>query len=115
LESVDPERVILQLQDIDFQKSPGVFNIFVNLPDDAEPDVRGPYYAAYFAPFAQNTTDSPESFDISALLNRQIASGLWDESQEVDVQFIAIDPEGKVTTVIDDPVSIGQVKRAIST
>jgi len=56
--------VILQLQEIAFEKSPGVFNIFVNLPEGADPDPRGPYYAGYFAPFAQNQTEEAESYDI---------------------------------------------------
>ena len=101
--------VVLQLQDIAFEKSPGVFNIFVNLPEGTPPDPRGPYYAGYFAPFSQNQTDAPESFDITGLLNRQVGGGLWDGS-EIDVQFIAIDPAGQVTNVVRDPLSIGQIR-----
>lgn len=105
----DAAPVLLQLQEFAFDGSPAVFNIFVNLPDTAAPDPRGPYYAAYFAPFAQNQTEEPESYDISELLNRQLDAGLWDGG-EIGVQFIAIDADGQVKSVISDPVSIGQVR-----
>jgi tyrosinase len=101
--------VILQLQDIAFEKSPGIFNIFVNLPEGTAPDPRGPYFAGYFAPFSQNQTGEPESFDITGLLNRQVERRLWD-GNEIDVQFIAIDPAGQVTNVVRDPLSIGQMR-----
>ncbi len=108
-EAAELSPVVLQLQEIDFENAPGVFNIFVNLPDGTPPDPRGPYYAGYFAPFSQNQTGAAESFDITNLLNRQVAAGLWD-GEEVDVQFIAIDPAGQVTTVVRDPISIGQIR-----
>ncbi len=103
--------VVLQLQDINFENPPGVFNIFVNLPDGTAPEPQGPYYAGYFAPFAQNEYQPGEadSYDITALLNRQIARGLWD-GEEIDVQFIAIGPDGSVTQVVRDAVSIGRIR-----
>ena len=101
--------VVLQLQNVVFEQPPGIFNIFVNLPEGTAPDPRGPYYAGYFAPFAQNQTEQPETYDITAMLNRQIARGLWD-GEEIDVQFIAIGPDGTVTDVIRDPLSIGRIR-----
>jgi len=85
---VSDEPVLLQLEDIDFEAPPGIwYALYVNLPEGAAPDPRGPYFAGIFAPFAQNMSDEPSTFDITGLLNRQIEAGLFDGG-EIGVDFV---------------------------
>ena len=87
-EAVQDQPVLLQLEDIDFDVPPGIwYAIYVNKPDDVPPDPRGPYFAGIFAPFAQNMSDEPTTFDITGLLNRQIDAGLFDGG-EIGVDFV---------------------------
>jgi len=80
--------VLLQLEDIDFDAPPGIwYAIYVNAPFGTAPDPRGPYFAGIFAPFAQNTSDEPTTFDITGLINRQIEAGLFDGG-EIGVEFV---------------------------
>ncbi len=99
------QTVLLQLEDIDFDVPPGVwYAIYVNKPAAAPSDPRGPYFAGIFAPFAQNMSDEPTVFDITGLLNRQIAAGLFDGGR-VGVEFV---PNRDDPTV--PPIDIGRVR-----
>ena len=86
--AADEQPVLLQLENIDFDTPPGLwYAIYVNKPDAVDADPRGPYFAGIFAPFAQNMSDEPTTFDISGLLNRQMDAGLFDGG-EIDVDFV---------------------------
>ena len=99
------EPVLLQLEDIDFETPPGVwYAIYVNMPGGTTPDPRGPYFAGIFAPFAQNMSDEPSTFDITGLLNRQIAAGLFGGG-EIGVDFV---PSRDVGTA--PSIDIGNVR-----
>ncbi len=99
------EPVLLQLEDIDFDTPPGIwYAIYVNMPEGTTPDPRGPYFAGIFAPFAQNTSDEPTTFDITGLLNRQIEAGLFDGG-EIGMDFV---PSRDVGTA--PAIDIGNVR-----
>lgn len=86
--------VNLVLQGIRFAQAPGIsFRIFVNHPKDLPYDLEAPSYAGIYSPFAPPKT--PEgltaSFDISGLLNRQIAAGLYDGGT-LTIEIVALNP-----------------------
>ncbi len=98
--------VVLQLEGIDFETPPGIYYfIYVNMPDGTTPDPRGPYFAGIFTPFAQFMTNEPTSFDITSLINRQIAAGLFDGG-EIDVEFVPSGDADNIPEINIDRVRI---------
>lgn len=105
LTDTEAQPVLLQLEEIDFEIPPGIwYAIYVNLPDDVEPDPRGPFFAGTFAPFAQNASGEPEMIDITALINRQVDVGLFDGG-EISVEFVPSEERDDLPTI-----DIGRVR-----
>ncbi len=113
--------VLLELGMIDYAEPSGHwYEIYINLPEGAEPETLSAYYAGNASFFAQSRTlrenmnmkgeHQPVRLDITGLLNRQIQEGLWDGG-EIVVQFR---PNGLETATesmpVDQQISIGSIR-----
>jgi hypothetical protein len=86
--------VMLVLDGIRFTEAPGLFfRIFVNHPSGSPYTLDAPSYAGTLAPFAPPGEGGySKRFDISGLLNRQIAAGLFDGGQ-IQVEIVPANVE----------------------
>ena len=108
--------VYLVLEGIRFEDSPGIaYRIFINHVKDQPYTVDSPSYATMFSPFAppEDPAGLTRRFDISGLLNRQIASGMY-TGGPLSVEIIPINAEdfdtgielGTLPTVTIDRIKI---------
>jgi tyrosinase len=129
--TAEPEHIYLSVEDIDAERNPGtVYGIYVNLPEDASPEVAERHHAGNVSFFGVEAARKPAgdapahslrvTTEITELVHELTARGEWD-GQHVTVTFrpfglIPPDdaersahalPESMPST--DPPVTIGRV------
>jgi tyrosinase len=126
----EPSRVYLTVQEIEGDSDPGtVYGIYVNLPDDAAPEVAAAHYAGAVSFFGIRRARAPRgdepphsvtvSHDITQLTKDLQAQGEWD-GEHVTITFRPMGlvppdrpelshalPEGLSST--DPPIKLGRV------
>ena len=87
-DDIDSRPVVLKLSGLSYEEAPGVvYQVYINLPENTEPDPSGKYYAGTVAPFGFENGEGTVSFDVSGLLNRLIESGEF-LGGSVNVEFV---------------------------
>jgi tyrosinase len=126
----EPRRVYLNIEDIEAEANPGtIYGVYVNLPEDAEPDVEDAHYVGNVSFFGIERSNEPRgdehahglrvAMEITDLVRDLRASGRWDD-QQLQVTFKPIhliqleEPDEAVAALkaaapADPPVSIGRV------
>jgi len=118
-----PRRVILQLDDIEGERNPGiVYGVYVNLPDGIADDAAERYLAGPLSFFgiegsgsradgADHVHSYSAGYDITKLVENLSASGEWDESN-IDVTFhplgVPLD-ESPQLEANSPPVTVGRI------
>ncbi len=125
-----PRRVYLNVEDIEAEQNPGtVYGIYVNLPEDAPPDVAALHYAGNVSFFGIERARDPRgdehghgmrvAMEITDLVRDLRETGDWDD-ENLDVVFLPIELIPPEVPDEDDavlmaserenpPVSIGRV------
>jgi len=124
-DAAEPPRLYLNLSDIEGTKNPGVvYGVYLNLPEDAGPELRDDYLAGVVSFFgieqagaadAAATGRQPHpirySFDITEIVDRLQAKGAWDAAK----MQVSLLPVGGAEEAQDEaapvaePVRVGTV------
>lgn len=106
----------LDVEGIEFDQSPGaIYEIYLNLPEGAEPTHESPHYVGNLVFFGLEHKDGAEprlSYPVTKLVDRLRAEGEWTEG-DFDVTFVRRPPEPPEGMVMEEaepvPVKIGKI------
>jgi len=111
--SEEAPKVFLNVENVVGTEPTTNYDVYLNLPDGAEPSRRTEYLAGVLPTFGIARASAPDdphggsgltaSFDITDLLRRQHESGILDPAS-LDVTFVPRRPEDKLP-----PVTVGRV------